>query len=1340
MSVLNNCLYKSSLKIYILDPSDLSNAKIKNVLIFFWNLPKNIAKIIKTKKFEENKKELIDHFGKKYQEILHIEKPIKGGDEIDDFDDEEDFNIDFDNIKEEDITYVSNTKMDKVDLEYVNYITDITIFPEDSYWTVKQKIYVATNIPIYRQHLFYMSQNVHKCAYTILVQDAEYAISRKKDKKEIMGMNVDYNLFYNKDFIKVRTEEPYTILDNIMSNELYLYDLDDFMANTNKAELFKDSISFNIIYYSLIKKYFPVMDDTMFRKYLEDEKILMGSYPILNIPKKQLEIKFNEENKILTYIYENSQKLFDKYYNHITVELIDVELKSNLASKEKLIIRNLLDLLKTSERYIIIDAYITHNKSKYRITKYWVGLEQSALNQLTKHKEEYYVQDFLVVYFAVGMDVHNLFIYADGTYSVKCMFYKSHDINFGNLFDKTQKYVQPIIDIVNKHSRYLFAKLPDYVKENVELSKIHAKIKWNKIYSDKEFVNFGQVLNNFYTAGILEKRSIHSKSNIYSTKIIKGMTKNNVKLYLKKGIESSDYYVIFKDFKTNETWNNRYAGENMNIINTSVNITFEIFGMDAIKFIRSINYIFGLMNDLNKSIKSAKNEEVKKSKKDENKSINKKFKEFDPKLYDMEDEKGTKYARIVQKKHRPINVFTEDEYKQLSDTEKKYIFQFINYTTGKPAYYKCSAKMPFLGFVVGKHPEGYCLPKCKFSETEGVKNKQVWNLCTQNFAVDKDELSTNTTNENILKFGKLLDVDKVGFCHESIYQTLDIERDVLLMFGYDQYFTNINGGQILDILCFQLRIKPKLLIDEIIKKLDKKTWLSFLSSNMEYEKIMVLIHSFRNNISISKLDMKDIFVEIAYSIFGVHIIFFETQILQFAELLNKNNSSIYIKFTDNAKNSVMSEKNINLSMLVKLYDIYFPIVHMTKEQDVKIFNTSTKFGARLANIIKRIDSFDTDPYKIFNYTKLSQKIDVKCKFIWRKYIQYVSNVSIDELYKNTNNAIVIGCTNSININDPKINEHFEFLKITKLQNKPDEAMQFLLKYFGETPIFITDKYLFAENENCNIFGCRIGPVFCWFKSVPKEYITKFYKHFNIEIISYDIENVNNVIINNTKPEKKYNIDLHETYYKIYIYKLFKYEFYKLLLIYRNLATHNKLVDKFTSGTLVAYLQNNMNEYPYSYKKIMQILKYNQNPVELLKTELILEDIIELRNLLLSKKIDEIKKNIENIVSGYITKIDKIQNHEVSNILYSQIKFKNLKIGENWTYEIEKIDNEETLFYADGKLKILESKLPKMIDLLIEDLQNYDMFRYEISSFQLMFIINYMNFRTYEDEKIIIQSL
>ena len=64
----------------------------------------------------------------------------------------------------------------------------------------------------------------------------------------------------------------------------------------------------------------------------------------------------------------------------------------------------------------------------------------------------------------------------------------------------------------------------------------------------------------------------------------------------------------------------------------------------------------------------------------------------------MEDEKGTKYARICQKKHRPINIYTQDEYDSLPKNDKKYTYQFINYTTGENVYYKCSEKMPFLGF------------------------------------------------------------------------------------------------------------------------------------------------------------------------------------------------------------------------------------------------------------------------------------------------------------------------------------------------------------------------------------------------------------------------------------------------------------------------------------------------------------------------------------------------------------------------------------------------------------------------------------------------------------------
>jgi len=1308
MSILKNCLYKSSFKIHILDPkTDLP----KHTLVFFWNLPGNIAKILDSQNLTGKFEELKSYFGPDFKEILHIgQKVVVGGNEEDDM-----FDIDFENVQESDIKNYNNV-LEEVKLLPVNYITQVSIFPEDSFWTIKQKIYICTKIPIYRQHLFYLQQTYHRCAYTILVQDMEYPITKAKDSTKIMDLMIDQNMNFNKDNIRIRSEETCTIVDDIMSEQFYLYDLDDYF--TDKTTIAGDKVLLDTVYHSIIRKYFPVLDEKMFRKYLENEQELIASYGLINIGVDVLESRFDEERKLITKIYQDSAKFHDKYMSQISVELIEIEIRTMPSDRDTLEIRNLIDLIQTDNIYIIVDAYVSHNKSKYRVIKNWVGLEQNALDQITRTKEDYFGQDFIVVYFEIGADIHSVYIYADGSYMVKCSFLRTHDVNFQALMDKITPFVAPVLQKINDNQDYLFCTVPEFLPKNVTLGKIRSKVKWAKNLDDSQFGELIKILERFDRAGILQKRNVVTKVNTHSYKIIKGMYKTNVRLYLKKGVESSDYYVIFKDSKTHETWNSRWGGENMDVTNNMVNITFELFGMDSTKFIRAVNYIFGIIDIAEKDIKHhqlTRKESAEKT----SKTTKRKFRETDPKLYDMEDEKGTKYARICQKKHRPTNIYTQEEYDSLPNSERKYTYQFVNYTTGDPVYYKCSESMPFLGFIVGKHRDGYCIPKCKRSDTSGVKNKQIWNVCTSKFTINKDELQTKTHNDNILKFGKTLEEDKVGFCHDSLYGIFKTSRERMLLTGVPKIYDDVVGGQMLDILAYQLGMEPELLVDSIDSKINPNVWTGVLSANVTYEEFKALLAEIRDEKVVNRADIRDVIIELAALLFGVHVILLETHIIQQAELLNKNNSSVHMKYTNLTKFSAHSKESMRFSLVCEIYDNYYPIILVEDDAEEKLFGTDTPFGKKVSSIVRKISILDNNPFKIFEYSQISQILTIIRKYVWNQYVLYVES----------EDGIIISCAESINVSDD-VPEQREFLDISKLKNDPVPTLDFLKKYVGTSPVFM------SLNES--IVGCRVGQVFAWFRASSETVIDEHYKNFEKEYMACSPSDVNLAIIKNIKPTQKYKSGLYQTYYDMYIYKLFRCEFYKLIMEYRDLGTHNKIVDKYNTNGLIAYLRNNPDDFPYSAAKILKITKYESEPAKVLKDELFIEDVIKLRTATISRN-DPIGFLTE-VCDGFVMQVDTIDEFPIDNVLYSHVTFSEPKFGQDkWQFGIVE-DDYKSLFYDSGRIKVLKKIYPKLIEMLLEDLKNYDMFRFDILNFKLMFVINYLNFRNYDNEKIIIQSL
>ncbi len=89
------------------------------------------------------------------------------------------------------------------------------------------------------------------------------------------------------------------------------------------------------------------------------------------------------------------------------------------------------------------------------------------------------------------------------------------------------------------------------------------------------------------------------------------------------------------------------------------------------------------------------------------------------------------YSRICQKKFQPV----------VADAKDKKAVEYYNFTFNRPEYYKCpNNHAPELGFIQGRHEQGYCLPCCR--KTPQTNIKEVKKTCIANEAVQETKTST----------------------------------------------------------------------------------------------------------------------------------------------------------------------------------------------------------------------------------------------------------------------------------------------------------------------------------------------------------------------------------------------------------------------------------------------------------------------------------------------------------------------------------------------------------------------------------------------------------------------
>ena len=174
--------------------------------------------------------------GKKDKQIEDIDLEDIDDIEIDNLNevsDENDINIfedvDFDDDADIVPDIIEHRKVDtqtlssKISSKYIEYLFDLPenqnkgtdIFLRDNFWDLRHKIYLLTNIPIYRQNLFAINPNINNniiVPFQISLNNNDIKHSMKNDTYNIYDINIDKLFYLNRNNIHTIAEEEIRIL------------------------------------------------------------------------------------------------------------------------------------------------------------------------------------------------------------------------------------------------------------------------------------------------------------------------------------------------------------------------------------------------------------------------------------------------------------------------------------------------------------------------------------------------------------------------------------------------------------------------------------------------------------------------------------------------------------------------------------------------------------------------------------------------------------------------------------------------------------------------------------------------------------------------------------------------------------------------------------------------------------------------------------------------------------------------------------------------------------------------------------------------------------------------
>jgi hypothetical protein len=953
------------------------------------------------------------HYGAAIKNILPSQQSSVGGDDIDvdDADDADDIDVDeitFDNDDMDDILKDDDEDEKKKDTVIVEkpfiFVKDIYVFPEDKVSEFKRKIYIASGIPPYRQHLWYeFKGKAYPLSYTI-TYDTQLPVDIRELTNHINfyeGIPVDTRWYSIKDGLRVTAMDEFQLLDQIYYKhgvtEYFVVDLNDFInpLRGNLERLIKkDLYSIELIYYSFIMKYWPQLSLTVFGEYIKNEEILLEKYPDLAPGITTLKNMYKLETSIVgkNYSPEIDEKKWDvPMYVSITYSVISVT-EQYVLPGSIINLRNLFDIfvLDSTVNYVMcnieIDGRPVILTKKYKTTKINTGTKVASN----------------VMLFNIQIPDHGrmyLTINKKGNYKIESRWREDQNLNFAMIYSQVEKYAKPVIEKINTFGKLVSNNQLTVIKnDNSVFTDINISMFWKFNISKLKFQDVKNILSNYVKAGIMTKSSagVSISHDYYFTK---GMYKYDMNRYRQFNNVQNQYQYLTDDIvkKHHETLITKR--KKLNITHRFSDIKIDFTGLKEQEYITFYMYILRLLESIPR-VKGEKQVNTDKKLKQ--------LKEKDPSLYEFKKiyDSNIVYSKLCQQQKQPIM------YNEPGKNRVKY----WNFTTNEPAFYGCpNPKYPHINFITHAHPKKYCIPCCyKLPPSTNIKDKKgnVYKHCMDNKTYDTDKKNI-TMSRYVMSYGKNIEVGRLSKLPEDtleplFYDTFSTDVNSIdtecekekgyYLFGVPQNIKNVSNVGFLFSISHALGKDIIEFITESIVKIKKMCdcWSMLLNGTIIYyfNTFTDFVDEFHAVFIGDKMSTfehwNELFIDITRIYWSVSVVHF------IDDSSIKESNSIYLNipgYIHYQDDYVTTNKHL---FVVEKNNTFYPIYVVYKDIFFKVGNIDTKLYSHTETVVREI--FNLVGYYI-KQTKFNDAIDL---FLIKKFIQN-SKYNIESQYVNSAN-------------------------------------------------------------------------------------------------------------------------------------------------------------------------------------------------------------------------------------------------------------------------------------------------------------------------------------------------
>lgn len=742
----------------------------------------------------------------------------------------------------------------------IEYITNVHVYPEDKFNEIKDKVYLATGIPTYRQHVFYINRNRAQTVYKIHAEGLYNVDIRELSSRTdfVHGVPIDKYLYDIRTSIHVEALDTFKIVaDELSNNIIYVVDLAQFTykLRTQLMNVINDTYQFELFYYGFVIKYWPQLTQECFYDYVLSEPELQHKYPDLAKSKISLSSIYRIEKEIIGYNYKNMTRAL-ALADSAGITLAITQMIATVSGTHVLLnIRNLFDKLRTTRCIPEIHAYIEYNNKKYLLRKRHIRngsdihfpsgvlMKNGVTLAISLRKSD---QDSFHSKSAVSTMENEqsrylfLNIWPNGKYYIRTVWNEEDEFNFDDIIRIMKRFTDPVINGINALGRIVFISgrsLPLITKQNINYQGLNICIFWKKVMLESTFKVVSSLWEPYMHSKIIGPRNVQQLDK-YEFLFRKGMydfdtTAIERIVTASNNIILTNYYSYLSNNTVKQKWEQNYDGRIVKMSHRTTDVRFEVNDIREREFnlfrIYIVLFVYRAIND--EKVKHAlatvpSYKDVKKLRK---------LREQDPELYNLKKYGSKKvYSIICQNQRQPL-IYTQDELKNLPAAELKKLTQYWNFTLNTPAYYGCpNKKYPHLSFMVNMHPKHYCLPCCnKKSHTdEDSKRTRINSICLRKHKYTETNEETGTSR-HIINYGKDIDLGRLSKLPQTsiknlLFGTLDsgsatVNNNNYYIYGVAQHVPGCEHIGIIYSVAEAMHIPMEDLMKKIITILKKPT-------------------------------------------------------------------------------------------------------------------------------------------------------------------------------------------------------------------------------------------------------------------------------------------------------------------------------------------------------------------------------------------------------------------------------------------------------------------------------------------------------------------------------------